>query len=193
MRHKVKAAFLSHFGDAMNMRAARLMGAADLQFVILYMLEERPRHGYEIIKAIAEQSSGFYTPSPGVIYPALTYLEETGFTSCATEGSRKLYTLTSEGRAHLDEHRDEAKNTLANMARFGRKVQRMREHFTDEENAADDFVGNLKGDWKQMKREFRELKDELKRAIFEKLDAPVEEKRRVLDVLRRAIAEIRGK
>ena len=59
----------------------RRVGAGDLQLVVLHLISQRPRHGYEIIKAIEELSFGFYAPSPGVIYPALTYLEELGYAS----------------------------------------------------------------------------------------------------------------
>jgi len=58
-----------------GMRAGKMLGSGDLQLVILVLLSEKPRHGYEIIKAIEEHCSGIYAPSPGVVYPALTYLE----------------------------------------------------------------------------------------------------------------------
>ncbi len=57
----------------------RKLGSADLQLLILRLLDEKPSHGYEIIKALDEHSNGFYVPSPGMVYPALTYLEELGF------------------------------------------------------------------------------------------------------------------
>jgi hypothetical protein len=62
-------------------RSGRKLGGDDLQLVILALLEQKPRHGYEIIKALEELSGGFYSPSPGTIYPALTYLEELGNSS----------------------------------------------------------------------------------------------------------------
>ncbi len=68
----------------------RKLGSGELQLVILALLEEAPRHGYEIIKALEETSKGFYAPSPGMVYPALTYLEEVGFATVEAEGSKKL-------------------------------------------------------------------------------------------------------
>src|SRR6202158_3229989 len=68
----------------------RKLGSGELQLVILALLEERPRHGYEIIKALEETSKGFYAPSPGMVYPALTYLEEVGYATVEAEGSKKL-------------------------------------------------------------------------------------------------------
>ena len=76
----------------------RKLASADLQLLILELLAEKPRHGYEIIKALEERSKGFYVPSPGMVYPALTYLEEIGHATVETEGPRKLYHLTDLGR-----------------------------------------------------------------------------------------------
>ena len=84
------------------MRAGRMLASGDLQLIILALLSMKPRHGYEIIKAIEEHSSGIYTPSPGVVYPALTYLEETGFALSETQGTKKLYRIArrrASGRA----------------------------------------------------------------------------------------------
>src|SRR4029077_4956498 len=83
----------------------RKFEAADLQLVILSILAERSAHGYELIKTIEERSGGFYTPSPGVIYPALTYLSDIGHASVEQEGTRKLYNITAEGKAHLASNR----------------------------------------------------------------------------------------
>ena len=66
------------FGRGGGYRTGRKLGAADLRLLILALLAERPSHGYELIKALEERSGGFYSPSPGMIYPALTYLEEIG-------------------------------------------------------------------------------------------------------------------
>src|SRR5277367_669719 len=81
---------------------ARKLGAKDLQLLILALLGERPAHGYELIKTLEERSGGFYSPSPGVIYPALTYLHDIGFASVEQQGTRKLYSITPEGKAHLE-------------------------------------------------------------------------------------------
>ena len=65
-----------------------------------------PRHGYEIIKLVEEKTADWYSPSPGIVYPTLTYLEEAGYVTAAAEGSKKLYTITDEGRAYLETNRD---------------------------------------------------------------------------------------
>src|SRR3984957_15106497 len=80
----------------------RFFAHGDLRLVILNLIAEKPRHGYEIIKAIEEQVGGAYSPSPGVIYPTLTLLEELGYVTVeAAEGGKKLYRITEAGDAEL--------------------------------------------------------------------------------------------
>lgn len=79
----------------------RFFAHGDLRLVILGMIAEKPRHGYELIKEIEDSVAGAYSPSPGVIYPTLTLLEELGYVEASAEGSKKLYTITVEGRAFL--------------------------------------------------------------------------------------------
>ena len=69
------------------------------RLLILVLLEQEAAHGYELIKTIEERSGGFYSPSPGVIYPALTFLEEVHYARSEQESTRKLYHITSEGRS----------------------------------------------------------------------------------------------
>lgn len=80
----------------------RMFEQGDLRFVVLRLLADKPAHGYEIIKAVEERFGGAYAPSPGIVYPTLTLLEEQGLIAVVeTEGPRKLYGLTDEGRAEL--------------------------------------------------------------------------------------------
>jgi DNA-binding PadR family transcriptional regulator len=180
-----------------GIRAAKMLASGDLRLIILALLSEKPRHGYEIIKAIEEHSSGVYSPSPGMVYPALTYLEELGHTASESEGTKKLYRITEAGTAHLNENRASVEETLEQLARFGRKVSQFQKQFTDEDEEGDDFGGKprrgIRSDWRQMKTELRELRTELKAALYEKIDASPEERKRIFAILRRAIDEIRGK
>jgi len=184
-------------GGGPGMRTAKVLASGDLQLIILLLLSEKPRHGYEIIKAVEEQSSGVYTPSPGMVYPALTYLEEMSYAVAAAEGTKKLYSITAEGTLHLGEHRVAATELWTQLAIFGRKLAHFRKQFAEEEDVADHFgsgpYGGAKAEWQHMKGEFRGLRDELKAAIFEKINSSMEEKQRILDIMRRAIDEIRGK
>src|ERR1700734_4105560 len=96
--------FLGGFGEGFGgrgMRAGRMLASGGLQLIILALLSDKPRHGYEIIKAIEEHSSGIYTPSAGVVYPALTYLEEMGYASVEQDGNKKQYRITEAGTEHL--------------------------------------------------------------------------------------------
>src|SRR6202453_338873 len=85
--------------------AMRFFGAGDLRYVILQLIAEKPSHGYEIIKSIQERLGGTYAPSPGVVYPMLTMLEEMGHATVVTDGARKLYTITEEGSKALSENK----------------------------------------------------------------------------------------
>src|SRR6202167_2115926 len=112
----------------------RKLASGDLQLLILELLADKPRHGYEIIKALEERSKGFYTPSPGMVYPALTYLEEIGYATVEADGSRKLYHITASGQAQLDENRTVVDSMFAQFERVGEKMDRMRRAFSSDEN-----------------------------------------------------------
>jgi DNA-binding PadR family transcriptional regulator len=96
----------------------RVFDQGELRFVLLALIAEAPRHGYEIIKAIEDRLGGSYSPSPGVIYPTLTLLNELGFATVSESGGgRKLYTITEEGRAHLAENQTVVDGVFARMER----------------------------------------------------------------------------
>ena len=170
------------------MRAARVVASGDLRLIILALLNERPRHGYEIIKALEEHSSGMYTPSPGMVYPALTYLEEMGHAEVEAEGSKKLYRITEAGKAYLAEHRRSVDETLDQLARFGRRMAHFRRRFAEEDAEAEEFASDRHGrhdEWRRVRSEFRHLRDELRAALREKIGATMEEKDRIFAILRR--------
>ncbi len=102
----------------------RMFEQGDLRYVVLKLLAEKPSHGYEIIKAVEERFGGAYAPSPGIVYPTLTLLEEQGLIAVVeTEGPRKLYGLTDEGRAELARSAPDVERVFARMSemrqRFG--------------------------------------------------------------------------
>src|SRR5277367_721362 len=86
-------------------RRGRVFDHGDLRLVVLQLIAEKPRHGYEIIKAIEEKVGGAYSPSPGVVYPTLTMLEELGHVTVAEQDGKKLHALTDAGREYLDANR----------------------------------------------------------------------------------------
>jgi DNA-binding PadR family transcriptional regulator len=102
-------------------RGGRMFEQGDLRLVILHLLSEKPRHGYEIIKAIEERFGGTYSPSPGVVYPTLTLLEELGHAAVtAAEGGKKLYAITESGTAFIAENRRTLDGVLGRMDEVAR-------------------------------------------------------------------------
>jgi DNA-binding PadR family transcriptional regulator len=98
----------------------------DLRYVVLRLLEEKPRHGYEIIKALEERLGGTYAPSPGVVYPTLQLLEDLGYARMVPgDEGRKTYEITDAGRAYLAENRDTVDSIFE-------RVSKLVGHFLDE-------------------------------------------------------------
>jgi DNA-binding PadR family transcriptional regulator len=110
-------------------RIGRLFAQGDLKLLALALIAEQPRHGYEIIKLIEEKTNGWYSPSPGIVYPTLTYLEEVGYLASESEGSKKRYRITPEGESYLKSNRDIVDVVLDRLAAIGRKMARMRRAF----------------------------------------------------------------
>lgn len=97
-------------------RRGRMFDSAELRLVLLKLLADQPRHGYDLIRAIEALTAGAYSPSPGVVYPTLTMLADMGHTQeNATDGSRKTYAVTDAGAAHLAEHAAEVEALLARL------------------------------------------------------------------------------
>jgi len=86
----------------------RLFDGGELRLVLLKLIADQPRHGYDLIRAIEERTGGAYAPSPGVVYPTITLLEDMELIAAQqSEGSRKTFAITEAGTAHLDERKDE--------------------------------------------------------------------------------------
>ena len=86
-------------------RRGSWFGAGDLKYVILEMLAERPMHGYEVMNALEERTQGCYRPSPGSVYPTLQWLEDEGLVRIEEADGKKVYHVTDQGRAFLEENR----------------------------------------------------------------------------------------
>jgi DNA-binding PadR family transcriptional regulator len=164
----------------------RKLASVDLQLLILGLLADKPRHGYEIIKALEERSKGFYIPSPGMVYPALTYLEEIGHATVEAEGTRKLYRITDAGRAHLDSNRSTADAMFAQFERIGERMDRLRRAMQAEESSEDSSGEHERRGSKELLRARRDLKA----ALAGKWDSSREEQQRIADILKRATAAI---
>ena len=108
-------------GGGMGRREGRMFDAGELRLVILALVAEKPRYGYEIIKELGERVGGDYSPSPGVVYPTLTMLEEMGYASASQdEQGRKLYAITPEGEKQLADNKPQVD---AIFARFSEREE----------------------------------------------------------------------
>jgi DNA-binding PadR family transcriptional regulator len=87
-------------------RRGQWFGSGDMKYVILKLVQEKPRHGYEVMKELEERMHGCYTPSPGTVYPTLQWLEDEGLVSSKDVAGKKVYEITDAGRTFLEEHRD---------------------------------------------------------------------------------------
>jgi DNA-binding PadR family transcriptional regulator len=99
--------------------------SGEFRLVLLKLIADQPRHGYDLIRAVEELTHGQYAPSPGVVYPTLTLLEDMGhIAEEAAEGSRKVYAATDEGRAYLAERGDEVEALFARLTGAGEDKRR---------------------------------------------------------------------
>jgi len=183
-----------------NFRIGRMLASGDLRLVALYLIEQQPRHGYDLIKAIEEKSGGVYSPSPGVVYPALTFLEEAGFATTHAEGNKKLYTITDEGRSHLADNRDDIEATLNFLAKAGEQMQRFREFakadWSAQRDGGDDSPDQPASepradrDMKNVVPELNRARRELKAAIKAARHGTEDQQRKAAALLRRTATEI---
>ncbi len=170
--------------DRSGFRTGRKLASDDLQLLLLALIAEKPSHGYDLIKVLEERSGGYYVPSPGMIYPALTYLEEAGHATVEPEGTKKLYRISEEGRSHLEQNRAEADALLSQLERIGRRMGDVRRAFAGDADEAGE-----EGDTKELRLARRELR----RVLRERKRGTPEESRRIAEILRRATADILGK
>jgi DNA-binding PadR family transcriptional regulator len=165
----------------------RKLSSSDLQLLILKLLDEKSRYGYEIIKELEERSKGFYVPSPGMVYPALTYLEEIGHATVAADGARKLYSITDAGKEHLAKNLATADALFAQFGRVGERMDRVR-------RALDADESGVESDHEPRgSRELHRARHDLKLALADKWRSSREEQQRIAAILARAAAEIAGK
>lgn len=99
-------------------RTSRIMGKGDFKYLLLDALKDRPMHGYEIMKVVNDKYGGFYTPSPGLVYPTLQVLEDLGFVASKTEDEKKVYSITEEGEKFLTEKKPALEDVLQRRQRF---------------------------------------------------------------------------
>jgi DNA-binding PadR family transcriptional regulator len=143
-------------------------GSGDMKYVILKLLNEKPMHGYEVMKALEERLRGCYSPSPGTVYPTLQWLEDEGLVKARDVEGKKVYEITEAGRKFLREHRDVIEDIF----------DRVKE-------AVDEVLG---GGMDEVNRALGRLVKEVYRTAW-RADDPAERKR-VVEVLKRATQEL---
>jgi len=113
-------------GGRRGRRARRIFESGELRLVLLKLIADEPRHGYDLIRAIEELTGGEYAPSPGVVYPTLTLLQDMGFIEeAAGEGPRKPFQVTDEGRAHLEERKEEVEALFERLSDLKPRAENM--------------------------------------------------------------------
>jgi DNA-binding PadR family transcriptional regulator len=146
----------------------RFFEKGDLKYVLLDLLATEPAHGYELIRRLEDRFGGWYSPSPGTVYPTLQLLEDLGYVTVSERDGKKIYAITDAGRSFLAENRGSV-DTI-----WGR-------------------VGGVSGDviadlFRDVRQELRNLRGEFRTQVG-RIDA--EQVRRIRDVLGRSMREIR--
>jgi DNA-binding PadR family transcriptional regulator len=164
------------------MRARRMLAQGDLRLVALALIAEAPRHGYEIIKLLEEKTADWYSPSPGIVYPTLTFLEEAGYVTASTEGSKKLYTITEEGSAYLKANRQIVDAVLDRINALGERVSRWRRHMRGD-----------RADRGSLPPLTEAALDHLRETIGKRLEGDADAEAHLVEILARAAADMQRK
>lgn len=165
-------------GDHHLLTRGRKLSSDELQLLILKQLETQPAHGYELIKFFEEHSNGMYTPSPGVIYPALTFLNETDKVSVEKQGNRKQYHISEEGKQFLEQSKEQAALLWDRLGSIGKHMNEVREIFSDNPMRSKESY------------KLYEARRSLKTALRQKQNASEAELKRIEAILQKATAEI---
>jgi DNA-binding PadR family transcriptional regulator len=147
----------------------------DLKYVVLDLLKDKPAHGYELIRALGERFGGFYTPSPGAVYPTLQMLEDMGYVIADQQEGRKVYSITDAGRQYLTDRQPQVEEM------FKRVRDRWGEDWGPQ---AHRMMDDLRADLRDFTRSFA---DEARRRWPEP-----DQQRRIRDVIARAKTEIKS-
>jgi DNA-binding PadR family transcriptional regulator len=101
-------------------RGRRMFDSGELELVLLKLIGDEPRHGYDLIRLIEEMTGGAYVPSPGVVYPKLALLDDMGrIAEQKAEGAKTLFAITDAGRAHLAENAEQVAALIARLSAVG--------------------------------------------------------------------------
>ena len=158
-------------GAARHNMKWKIFERGDLKFVILRLISKRPMHGYEVMKALEEESKGYYRPSPGSVYPTLQMLEDEGYVTVEEQEGKKIYTITDEGVTYLGDNEGVVDDVFDRV-----------EHFTDR------FFG---GDMRALSRSFSKLAQLTFDQAFQ-WGAEPEDLARMNEILEKAVDDMRA-
>jgi Predicted transcriptional regulators len=160
--------FGRHRGGPFGGRGSRMFDSGALRLVVLGLIAEEPRHGYDIIKALEARFQGTYSPSPGAIYPMLQMLEEADLVTSTLDGNKRLFSISEAGRAYLEENRVDLDRINAQL---------------------DEVSGEMRD--AALGQEFRELRRALMRQVRGGA-LTADQARKAVEILRKARGEIEG-
>ena len=149
----------------------KIFERGNLKFVILRLISKRPMHGYEVMKALEEESKGYYRPSPGSVYPTLQMLEDEGYVTVEEADGKKIYSITEDGAEYLGDNEDVVDDVFDRV-----------EHFTDR------FFG---GDMRALSRSFSKLAQLTFDQAFQ-WGAEPEDLARMNEILEKAVEDMRA-
>ncbi len=152
-------------------RRRQWFGSGDMKYVILKLLNDKPMHGYEVMKALEEQTHGWYKPSPGTVYPTLQWLEDEGLVQCEERDGKKIYSIIDAGREFLDENKSSVEDIFDRI-----------------DEMIDRFVGNPMPD---VNRAIGKLVAQAYRSSWQLRD-DVEKRKRIAAVLEEALKELQA-
>lgn len=162
--------------------SGRKFNASELQLQLLWFLRDAPAHGYELARRFNDLSGGYYSPSPGALYPALGQLDEQGFARAELAGRRKNFRITAAGLEHLQHHAEQAQ-VLIEILKHAAKRMLWINLAGESEEAAAKATGWLP--------EFIQARKALRAALLARDDADHAAQRRIITVLQRATSDIR--
>ena len=163
------------------MHVGKMLMQGDLRLIALALIAEQPRHGYEIIKMLEEKTSDWYSPSPGIVYPTLTHLEDVGYLTAQIEGAKKLYTITQEGRAYLKQNRDFADAIMQRLAFIGKMAARISLRMGD----------GREDEHRRMPRLVRAAIESLREVAVKRVEDDPDADAKVVEILVRAAGNVR--
>ncbi len=180
------------FGSRDGFTRGRKFSSEDLQLLLLALLAEKPAHGYELIKALELRTNGFYTPSPGMVYPALTYLEELAYVAVELHGNRKSYSVSEQGKTYLAQHQERVTRMFDKIAHIAAKMDSLRRAYSNTGPSASSNDTEHEGDQaeSEWQPELIQARRAIKSALIDTSNATKKQQLQVAQILLAATEQI---